>query len=116
MIVAEHRGHRPFEQVAPGDALEPVAKVLRELADAFPMLHGKRVAVTFDGATATEDVEHGLGRAYTGGFLMDASSAVADDCAVITGATALAASVDTATYVRVTQGTAQSVTQHVWVY
>lgn len=115
MIVAEHRGHRPLEYPN-GGTLEPVAKVLRELNDAFPMMHGRRVAVTFDGATATMDVEHGLGRAYTGGFLMDATDAVADDCGVITGATALVASVDTSTYVRVKQGTATAVTQQVWVY
>lgn len=114
--MSEHRGYSPLEQKRPGDELEPVAKVLREMDDSLPFQHGKRVTVTFDGATATEDVAHGLGRAYEGGWLMDASAAVTDDCALITGATALAASVDTSTYARVTQGTATAVTRYVWVY
>lgn len=114
--MSEHRAYRPLEQRRPGDELEPVAKVLREIGHSLPFLHGKRIAVTFDGVTATEDVEHGLGRAYAGGWLMDASAAVADDCDIITGSTALAAGVDTSTSVRVTQGTATAVIRYAWVY
>lgn len=114
--MAEHRAFGPLEQRRSGDDLEPVAKLVRELEDAFPQIHGRRVAVTFDGVTATVDAAHDLGRDYEGGWLMDASAAVADDCTVITGSVAGADGLDASTYVRVTQGTAQAVTRYVWVY
>ncbi len=112
--MAEHRGYRPLEQVAPGDALEPVAKVLRELGVNVPFLHGRRVAVEFDGATATEDVEHGLGRVYEDAWVM--SEPGGTRISVDPEAIADAAGVDTATYVRVKQAAATAQTVYVWVY
>lgn len=113
-MTAEFRAHKPLEHRS-GDELEPVAKVLRELSANVPWLHARRLAIVFDGVSLTADVRHGLGRAYTGGWIGDTVDS-SRRRAVITGSVAAAAGLDTSTYVRVTQSATAAETVYVWVF
>lgn len=113
--MAEFRAFRPLESQH-GDLLEPLAKVLRELQNNCPWINAKRIKIDFDGSSNTADVPHGLGRAYTGGWVGDGDD-VSAVRRIVTGSVAAADGLDTSIYVRVKQlGTATAETIYVWVY
>lgn len=78
-------------------------------------LGGNVISVTHNGTSATVDVEHGLGRAYTGADMVCASSATSYAVCVLPE-TAEAAGVNIRRFIRFTQAAATAMTSRWRVY
>ena len=94
-----------------------VPELFRMLYQACQLINGKLLTITLDGSTDLQEFDHGLGRAYRGGFVVgDGSTTAANQLKVLSGLRAQANGTDIKRKVLVRPTAATATTWLVWCF
>lgn len=104
---------QPYKKPA-GEPMDLNSQFSEQILNNFPILFGREIEITFNGTDRSINIQHGLNRAYKGGFVVGVS-AVNTRVYIITPEEA-AEDIDIVRFVRIEQSSAKAQTVRFWIY